>query len=74
VSEIPAHDTQHPPNRHHPESQAASFARTRLCILCGHPVRAGQRLLRIHGSMIHARCSTSRYEHAEGKHAEVLAR
>jgi hypothetical protein len=31
--------------------------RARVCILCGHPLRAGQRLLRVHGTTVHARCS-----------------
>lgn len=31
-------------------------ARTRLCVLCGEPLRAGQRLARVQGSTIHARC------------------
>jgi hypothetical protein len=34
-------------------------ARTRLCILCGRPLRSGQHMLRVHGSTIHARCSSS---------------
>jgi hypothetical protein len=32
---------------------------TRICVLCGHPLRAGQRMLRIQGTTIHARCSTT---------------
>jgi len=35
----------------------AGAARTRVCILCGHPLRTGQRMLRVHGSTIHARCT-----------------
>jgi hypothetical protein len=31
--------------------------RVRLCILCDRPLRAGQHMLRVHGSTIHARCS-----------------
>lgn len=31
----------------------------RRCILCGHPLRAGQHLLRVHGTTVHARCSKS---------------
>jgi hypothetical protein len=38
-------------------SLPAKAGRTRLCILCGHPLRAGQSMLRIHGSTIHARCT-----------------
>jgi hypothetical protein len=37
----------------------ATAARTRLCVLCGGPLRAGQRILRVHGSTIHARCTSS---------------
>jgi len=37
----------------------AGVARTRLCVLCGHPLRAGQHMLRVHGSTIHARCSNT---------------
>jgi hypothetical protein len=39
------------------EHVLASAARTRVCILCGHPLRIGQRMLRVHGSTIHARCT-----------------
>jgi hypothetical protein len=31
--------------------------RARVCVLCGRPLRAGQRLLRVHGTTVHARCS-----------------
>ena len=31
--------------------------RPRVCVLCGRPLRAGQRLLRVHGTTVHARCS-----------------
>jgi hypothetical protein len=34
-------------------------ARTRLCVLCGQPLRAGQHMLRVHGSTIHARCTNT---------------
>jgi hypothetical protein len=37
----------------------ARVARTRMCVLCGHPLRAGQHIMRVHGSTIHARCSSS---------------
>jgi hypothetical protein len=30
--------------------------RMRLCVLCGEPLRAGQRLTRVQGSTIHMRC------------------
>jgi hypothetical protein len=30
-----------------------------MCILCGRPLRAGQHILRVHGSTIHARCSNA---------------
>jgi hypothetical protein len=33
--------------------------RTRVCVLCGQPLRAGQPMLRIQGSTIHARCSSA---------------
>jgi hypothetical protein len=36
-----------------------AVARPRLCVLCGRPLRAGQHMLRVHGSTIHARCSHS---------------
>jgi hypothetical protein len=35
----------------------AGAARTRVCVLCGHPLRTGQHMLRVHGSTIHARCT-----------------
>jgi hypothetical protein len=35
----------------------AGLRRIRVCVLCGHPLRAGQPMLRIQGSTIHARCS-----------------
>jgi hypothetical protein len=41
------------------ELQRAGVARTRLCVLCGHPLRAGQHMIRVHGSTIHARCSST---------------
>jgi hypothetical protein len=31
--------------------------RTRVCVLCGQPLRAGQPMLRLQGTTIHARCS-----------------
>jgi hypothetical protein len=37
----------------------AGIARPRLCVLCGRPLRAGQHMLRVHGSTIHARCSNT---------------
>jgi hypothetical protein len=41
----------------------ASAGRLRLCILCGGPLRAGQHLIRVHGSTIHAQCSTTTKQH-----------
>ncbi len=35
---------------------APSSDRVRICILCGGPLRAGQRMVRVHGTTIHARC------------------
>jgi len=34
-------------------------ARPRLCVLCGGELRAGQHMLRVHGSTIHARCTNA---------------
>jgi hypothetical protein len=31
--------------------------RARRRVLCGRPLRAGQHLLRVHGTTVHARCS-----------------
>jgi hypothetical protein len=31
-------------------------ARMRFCVLCGEPLRVGQRLTRVQGSTIHVRC------------------
>jgi hypothetical protein len=42
------------------ELLAASAGRVRLCVLCGGPLRAGQHLIRVHGSTIHACCSTTK--------------
>jgi hypothetical protein len=33
--------------------------RVRVCILCGDPLRAGQRIIRVQGSNVHARCTTN---------------
>jgi hypothetical protein len=33
--------------------------RARLCVLCGHALRSGQPMLRMHGSTIHARCTNT---------------
>ncbi len=41
------------------EPISMSGPRLRVCVLCGDPLRAGQHVLRIHGSTIHARCSHS---------------
>lgn len=42
------------------ELLSASAGRVRLRVLCGGPLRAGQHLIRVHGSTIHARCSTTK--------------
>jgi hypothetical protein len=55
-----AHPPAPPPLIADADGLQASIARTRLCILCGGPLRAGQHMLRVHGSTIHARCSSSR--------------
>jgi hypothetical protein len=34
-------------------------ARPRVCVLCGDALRAGQHMLRVHGSTIHARCTNT---------------
>jgi hypothetical protein len=44
------------------ELLSASAGKARLCILCGGPLRAGQHMIRLHGSTIHARCSTTKRE------------
>jgi len=41
------------------DSLRARLTPTRLCILCGRPLRVGQHMLRVHGSTIHARCGSS---------------
>jgi hypothetical protein len=41
------------------DAVAAGAGRVRLCVLCGRPVRAGQHILRVHGSTIHARCAVN---------------
>jgi hypothetical protein len=38
---------------------SGGLRRTRVCVLCGHPLRAGQPMVRIQGSTIHARCSST---------------
>lgn len=42
-----------------PAASPVREAKTRLCALCTEPVRAGQPLIRVHGSTIHARCSAT---------------
>lgn len=42
------------------ELLSASPRQVRLCVLCGGSLRAGQHLIRVHGSTIHARCSTTK--------------
>jgi hypothetical protein len=39
------------------ELERPQAARVRLCVLCAGPLRPGQRVTRIQGSTIHARCS-----------------
>jgi len=39
-----------------PSEQAGTCVR--LCVLCGAPLRVGQRLLRVHGTTVHARCTS----------------
>lgn len=34
--------------------------RARRCPCCGAPIRAGQRLAKIHGTSVHARCASKR--------------
>jgi hypothetical protein len=41
------------------DSLQPNSVRTRLCVLCGRPLRAGQHILRVHGSTIHARCTNT---------------
>lgn len=52
----PANDVEAPTVR-------AQAALTRLCVLCGEPLRGGQHMIRVHGSTIHARCSTTYRNH-----------
>jgi hypothetical protein len=47
------------PSPTHAQSAAVDplrAARVRLCVLCGGPLRAGQRVTRVQGSTIHVRC------------------
>lgn len=48
LSQVPLNRPGGPP--------APSGDRIRICILCGGPLRAGQRMVRVHGTTIHARC------------------
>jgi hypothetical protein len=41
------------------EFMSTRVARPRLCVLCGGELRAGQHMLRVHGSTIHARCTNA---------------
>src|SRR5204862_2698982 len=43
----------------HQHAAAPRVAVSRLCILCGGPRRAGQHMIRVHGSTIHAHCSAT---------------
>ena len=36
------------------------FTRSRRCPCCGEPIRAGQRVTRIHGTSVHTRCASKR--------------
>jgi hypothetical protein len=38
---------------------SARAPRPRRCMLCGGALRAGQHMLRIHGSTVHARCTNT---------------
>ena len=38
--------------------RAQYVSRVRVCVLCGDVLRPGQRIIRVQGSSIHARCST----------------
>ncbi len=49
------------------ELLSASAGRVRLCILCGGPLRAGQHMIRVHGSTIHARCSSAKRSFGHGR-------
>jgi hypothetical protein len=49
-----------PPIADNNERALGGVTRVRLCILCGHPLRTGQHMLRVHGSTIHARCNNTR--------------
>jgi len=54
MSQMPADNPTSPPERSH----RAAAQPLRLCILCGGQLRSGQRMLRVHGTTIHARCSS----------------
>jgi hypothetical protein len=67
VHQTPARETTKPVDQPQPTA-AGAFAdapvpdglrRTRVCVLCGHPLRAGQPMLRIQGSTIHVRCTNA---------------
>jgi hypothetical protein len=62
ISPPPRDEASHPPTASliaddDDELALVGATRTRVCILCGHPLRIGQRMLRVHGSTIHARCT-----------------
>jgi hypothetical protein len=38
---------------------ARSAGKIRVCVLCGHSLVAGQRVVRVHGSTLHARCCST---------------
>ena len=56
MSQMPADHTTPPRGRAHRDTPPPQ---PRLCILCGGQLRSGQRMLRVHGTTIHARCSST---------------
>ena len=41
-------------------SDAPRAVERRVCPLCGHPIRGGQRIAHVHGSTVHAACRPER--------------
>jgi len=59
MSQMPAENTTSSPLvRSHRDAPKPP----RLCILCGGQLRSGQRMIRVHGTTIHARCSSIRLD------------
>jgi hypothetical protein len=58
-TDLPADKLPAPPIGRAEPLMPAFAARTRLCVLCGRPLRAGQHMIRVHGSTIHAQCSST---------------